>query len=84
MFASSFVALTASQKNFPAPSAPEKPKTLQPNPPPRAEILQSKPPLGGSETPLYLVLGRQEGLGRGLVHPWLELLHSNSTNLNLL
>ena len=26
-------------------------------------------PLGGSETPLYLVLGRQKGLGRGLVHP---------------
>ena len=49
--------------------APEHPKILQCNPP-RAEILQSKPPLRGSETPLYLVLGRQKGLGRGLMHPW--------------
>ena len=39
--------------------------------PPRAEILQSNPPPpGGAETPLYLGLGRQKGLGRGLVHPW--------------
>ena len=38
--------------------------------PDRTQRLQSKPRLRGSETPLYLVLGRQKGLGRSLVHPW--------------
>ena len=51
--------------------APENPKTLQSKPPPLGpKSCNRNPPLGGSETPLYLVLGRQEGLGRGLMHPW--------------
>ena len=38
-------------------------------PPLRVEILQSIPP-SGVQNPLYLVLGRQKKLGRGLMHPW--------------
>ena len=49
--------------------------------PPRAEILQSTPPpLRGSETPLYLVLGRQKGLGRGLMHPWFIRIETKITS----
>ena len=51
--------------------APENPKTLQSKPPPSGRNPAIEPPpLRGAETPLYLVLGRQEGLGPGLVHPW--------------
>ena len=50
--------------------APENPKTCNRNPP-SSRNLAIEPPHGGSETPLFLVLGRQEELGRGLMHPWL-------------
>ena len=42
-------------------------------PPPRSDILPTTP-LRMVKTPLYLVLGRWKGLGRGLMHPCLQPL----------
>ena len=52
--------------------APENLKTLQSNPHSgRNPAIET--PLRGSEIPLYLVHGRQKGLGRGLMHPCSEV-----------
>ena len=58
--------------------APENPKTLQSTP--RGPKSCNPTPLRGSKTPLYLMLGRQKGLGRGLVHPCLPVRCLLTTN----